>query len=535
MQRKSFFHLTFIGCFGLIFLAYQGVSIGQIVTAPVPGQAVPPIIQAVQVQTPASQQANATTPIENAAPVVGECGCPQTGSNQPKAQCGCENCKCGQAKKPRACAKSHKALFYENDFSYLNKENNSDFCLGDRLKQIPIGCGSKLDIGGQFRYRYQSERGMGRQPGRLGFQNTQNDFGLTRIRLYANYKVNDRLRVYAEGIHADVIGANAQYVPRPIDINRGDLLNLFADVGVTENTTIRIGRQELLLGAQRLVSPLDWANTRRTFDGVRSTTKSGDMKFDMFYTQFVPIAASSFDNPDDEQDFYGAYATYTGLPDATVETYYLGYNHDTAGAPVSTAFTLNTFGTRVFGKTQNKLLYEFEGSYQVGEQNGLGADHEAFAVTGGIGYQFTSHRWKPTFWAFYDMASGNTPGGDFTRFNQQFPLAHKYLGFIDAVARSNIQSPNVRMTMSPTKRTNLLLWYHNFRADEASDIVPGVAVPSAQNVTSTDFGHELDFLLKYQMTPRSNLAVGYSHLWRGDKIIGTNDADFFYLQTTTNF
>jgi hypothetical protein len=28
-----------------------------------------------------------------------------------------------------------------------------------------------------------------------------------------------------------------------------------------------VGRQELLYGAQRLISPLDWANTRRTFEG----------------------------------------------------------------------------------------------------------------------------------------------------------------------------------------------------------------------------------------------------------------------------
>jgi hypothetical protein len=30
---------------------------------------------------------------------------------------------------------------------------------------------------------------------------------------------------------------------------------------------VRVGRQELLYGSQRLISTLDWANTRRTFQG----------------------------------------------------------------------------------------------------------------------------------------------------------------------------------------------------------------------------------------------------------------------------
>ena len=29
--------------------------------------------------------------------------------------------------------------------------------------------------------------------------------------------------------------------------------------------TLRGGRQDLLFGAQRLIGPLDWSNTRRTF------------------------------------------------------------------------------------------------------------------------------------------------------------------------------------------------------------------------------------------------------------------------------
>jgi len=42
------------------------------------------------------------------------------------------------------CAKSHKGLFYANDFSYKNDPNYSGYCLGDRLKGISVSTSSSL-------------------------------------------------------------------------------------------------------------------------------------------------------------------------------------------------------------------------------------------------------------------------------------------------------------------------------------------------------------------------------------------------------
>lgn len=476
-----------------------------------------------------------------------DCGCPECGE-----ACGCgdaagcgDGCEdgccaaCGAKKKPakpNPCATSHKGLFYANDFSYLKKPCAKE-CLGDCMKLMPVGpCGryGTLDIGGQVRYRYHHEEGMGRQPGRLGFQDTQNDFTLSRLRLYGNWKANDYIRVFVEGIHAD-LSRNSLYVPRPIDVNRGDLLNAFVDVKMTDNFTVRVGRQELLYGVQRTVSPLDWANTRRTFEGIRGLYKKDDWAVDMFYTNFVPVDPDGFDEADYDRSFYGLYSTYTGRENTTMDFYYLGFDNQTVGAPVATDFSLHTFGSRVQGKAYGKWLYEVEAAYQGGRQSGLQQDHDAGFVTGGIGRALTNMPWNPVLWGYLDYASGNSAGGDFNRFNQLFPLAHKYLGFIDAVARSNVVSPNVRLTMAPSKKLDLLLWYYYFGTDTVNDIIPGVAVPSAQVLGEGTFGNELDMIAKYKISPRSNILFGYSHLWRGSKIIGTNDADFFYTQWTLNF
>lgn len=435
-------------------------------------------------------------------------------------------------KKKNPAAGAHKGVFYANDFSYLTEDYTGPTYLGDGLKNLTVGKG-KLDIGGEIRTRYHYEQGLGQQAGATRFQDTENEFGLFRLRLYADYQATDRLRFFAEGIYADIIDSNEEYIPRPIDRNRGDFLNLFADLKVTDNTTVRIGRQELLYGAQRTVSPLDWVNTRQRFDGVRTISKWGDWSIDAWYTQFVPVVFDSFDNPNENLDFYGTYATYSGFEKDTLELYYIGFNDDTGP---DGNFNIDTFGTRVFGG-RGDWSYEFEGAIQTGVQNALGQDHQAAFGTFGLGRSFKNAAWKPNLWFYYDIATGDDPNtlDTFERNNQLFPLAHKYLGFIDALTRNNVSAPNVRLTMKPTEKLSLLFWYYNFQSVEDGDPITSIGGTPAQDPNSSDFGNELDIIATYQLSPRRNVLAGYSRFWAGDRIIDGEDADFFYLQFTTNF
>ncbi len=143
--------------------------------------------------------------------------------------------------------------------------------------------------------------------------------------------------------------------------------------------------------------------------------------------------------------------------------------------------------------------------------------------------------WSPTLWCYYDYASGNNAGGDFNRFNQLFPLAHKYFGYIDAVQRSNIEAPNILLTASPSDEWTLLFWYWHFMANQESDIIPAIGGTPSQSMASKDYGDELDVTVRRTLGPRSNVLIGWSHLWRGSKILAPNDADFLYSQWELNF
>lgn len=447
-------------------------------------------------------------------------------------------CGCATASKKAgltaAMKDAYKGVFYANNFGYLNSPlYDGPFFPGDPLKGLMDG---KLDLGGEFRSRYHSEnnhRG-------LGLTGNDDQFWLTRLRLFANYRVNDYLRVYGEYLYADSAG-ESQLI-RPIEENRGDAQNLFAEVKLTDSLSVRAGRQELLLGAQRLISPLDWANTRRTFDGYRATYKTDGVVVDGFYTNPVARVRATggthdWDSTNRNQHLYGAYLTSTGNSIGTVETYYLGFDNETAN------FSFHTLGGRVTGKGQT-FLYDFEGGVQFG-QNADNSDHGAAYMTAGLGRQLSICDWKPTMWAWYDWASGGDASfvdvGD-DGFHHLLPLAHKYNGFMDLFGRRNLNDVNLQFITPLGDKVKFLMWYHYFFLDQATTPFGVTMQPynGGNMAVSKDLGHEIDCLFTINLNPRNNVLVGYSFFDAGDYyqtpgVLANADADFFYCQFQSRF
>lgn len=442
-----------------------------------------------------------------------------------------------------AMKNAYKGVFYANNFSYLDNPNyNGPYFIGDDLKGMADG---KLDVGGEYRTRYHHENNMRG----LGLTGRDDAFWLSRLRLFSNYRVTENIRFYGEYLYADSGGED--YAPRPIEENRGEAQNLFFDAKLYDSgagtVSARLGRQELLFGEQRLISPLDWANTRRTFDGYRLTYASREFDGDLFYTNPVNRVSATggtnqWDSSNNDRSFYGAYLTRKDWDVGTVDAYYLGYDDQQAD------FSYHTLGSRLSGSGEY-LMYELEGGVQFGD-NSNGSSHNATFVTGGLGRKMDlcagGHPWKPTLWAYYDYASGGTSelvsrGDD--GFDHLYPLAHKYLGFMDLFGRRNIHDVNMQFSTPMGSRVNLLVWYHYFFLDQATTPYGvGMAPFNAGNTAgSRDLGHEIDFLATVNLDARNSFLLGYSFFGAGryyDTTAGvpTNaDADFFYAQYQTRF
>ena len=232
----------------------------------------------------------------------------------------------------------------------------------------------------------------------------------------------------------------------------------------------------------------------------------------------MPVVDTEFDEADYDRSFYGLYGLQRPRERDLADLYYLGFDDERQLAPVASDFSLHTVRRpRLNRQGGRQVAVRRRGRLPGRPPERPGPRPQRRLHHGGRRSQADQGlKWNPTLWFYFDYASGNDAVGDFERFNQLFPLAHKYLGFIDAVARSNVVSPNVLLTMKPHAKWNLLLWYYYFGAAETEDIIPGVAVPSnAAPAGEDDFGQELDFIAKYTISPRSNILFGYSHLWRG--------------------
>jgi hypothetical protein len=441
----------------------------------------------------------------------------------------------------KAVAGAYKPLFFDNSFAYVNSPLYNDWFPGDVLKRNKIGRCVTYDLGGQYRARFHDERNIrNSSPSAFGLTGLDDAFLLHRMRLFANVELGDMIRIYGEGIDAQ--SNYEDFTPRAIEENRYDMLNCFADVllldGCCGKLTGRVGRQELLYGSERLISPLDWANTRRTFQGAKLLWIGDKWNADVFYTKPVAVNPTEFDEDIDAQNFYGTFATYKGKKNHTFDVYWMAFENGL----VPNDFHFQTTGGRWLG-ARDSWLWDLEGGMQFGD-NTNGSDHWAMFGTVGLGRKNDDHCWKPALWCYYDYASGGAARGAITGFHHQFPLAHKYLGFMDLFGRSNIESPNVLLTLQPHKKLKVLAWYYYFFLEDRRDTPYNInmtAFNAANAPASRDLGHEIDLIFTYVVNVRSEVLFGYSHFFAGDYYRLTpgvpyrDDANFVYCQYHWNF
>ena len=423
-------------------------------------------------------------------------------------------------------------------FDYLC---DPEFCgpwyWGDQLKNL---WNRRLDIGGDFRTRFHRERGIRG----LGLTGRDDDFWLTRYRLYADYDLNQNIRLFGEYLYADSGGEN--FNNRPIEENRNEIQNLFVDLRFPEvesgSFSMRLGRQELLFGAQRLVSPLDWANTRRTFQGGRATFKRGKMKLDAFLVNPVNrIAAneSKIDDANGDVVFFGSYASFKQTDGTLLDFYFLGLDNN------ALSFDNQTIGGRIAGNTEH-YLFEAEGGFQFGT-NSDGSGHDAGFLTCGIGKRLDYLRPGSKIWFWYDWASGGDESfvgrGD-DSFDHLFPLAHKYLGLADLYGRRNINDANLQLIWPMLdRRFKFLVWYHYLFLHEKTTPYGVTLVPFNTTALAGDreLGHELDLVFTFAPNPRNRLVLGYSHFFAGKYynttpgVPSTDDGNFFFSEYQIRF
>jgi hypothetical protein len=432
---------------------------------------------------------------------------------------------------------------WDEDYSYLKDPGQrTDFF--DPIKYIPLNADGDwyLSLGGQARYRfdYFNNTSFG-----AGVQD-ENGFHLTRLLAHLDAHFGPNLRAFVQ-LNSGMADNRAGGL-RPGDADEFDLQQAFADLRLPlsesgdTSVTARLGRQELIYGSQRLVSPSDWNNVRRTFEGARLTFAFPNDTLDLFLTRPVVIEKEEPNTGDNHTSFAGVY-NVTALPDlirdadSRLELYFLALNKSpsaiTGFATTSDTYTL---GSR-FKTSPTPWDFDIELDYQLGET--AGESISAYSLATELGYTFSNVPFTPRAYAGLDVASGSHDPG--RRFNQLFPPQYTYLGHIYLFGRQNIIDAHAGASLALTSAVTLQLDQHVFWRQNVNDAAYGITGAVARPDNGSDaayLGTEFDSVINWQITRHFSAYLGYAHFFTGTFISQTgpsHDIDFLYAAATFTF
>lgn len=393
-----------------------------------------------------------------------------------------------------------------------------------------------VEFGGQFRTRYEVSDPVSFAT--LGEQTSQ-DMLLFRTRLWAISDIPDqKLRVFIQLQDSRVSGSEASVTVNSANV---DLHQAYVDVlSLWGHTTeLRVGRQELKYGDQRLISTLEWSNVGRAWDGARLKSVFGHMQVDLFYTIITEVA-----DVFEDQKFSGLYTTCAGVTDHEFDVYVLSRHSGDATTTTGNGSALNlnqwTTGTRAKGK-RGIIDYSGEAVYQFGKNTGKNINAHAYAVTGGVTLPSDL---KPRIGAAYDFASGdgNPTDSNVNTFDPLFPFGHFYQGQADVFGWKNGGDLQGHFSIMPKKGTSVMMAYHHFTLDEKKDAWynAGGAVlgQDTTGASGDDIGQEIDVHVKTKFRDVIDIWFGYARFIGGDFVkrnFPKKDKDFAFFQASINF
>jgi hypothetical protein len=349
--------------------------------------------------------------------------------------------------------------------------------------------------------------------------------------------------------------------------------------------SVKLGRQELAYGDQRLVGPLRWNNNARTFDAIKVRWQNALFGVDVFTGGLVYNDHRNQNKSNQQDTFSGAYFNFPALASReiveafiyrrTVSRGILTDNWSGVAAPFRfpAPQDLFTAGIRLRSKPLAYQAWDYgvELMHQFGDRTAVfpataiavaaiapRLDQKAWAAVLQGGYTWTEHAWQPRLGVFFSYASGDRNPADASSetFQNLFATTHLHYGYMDLNSLQNLQDLRVAYSIKPRPNLSLALEVHLQRLDQTSDFwynvagVPrnfaGAAAGSGGGYRinpsySDSLGTEIDLIAGWTFKPYAQVEVGMAHYFRGDYIkqslatVGSNDASYVYTQLTLNF
>lgn len=418
------------------------------------------------------------------------------------------------------------------------------------LDRILPKLAERITVGGQVRMRYEYRRRLDYE---LPSTRADNDMVLVRTRLHLKARITGDIDAFVQFQDSRVWGEEAGTTSDEagLDLHQGyfEVRNLF-----DQPVSIRIGRQELLYGDQRLVSPLDWGNTGRAFDAAKVRYQpSKEFWIDGFGAVVVEAGT-----PNDERRFGGLYASLSRFQPAVVETYLFYRHFGDRGATselgrmgsvrdATLGFRTATKKGGIGGYGPGNVDGTLEAAYQAG--NFSRDTTRAYALAGKCGYTLPGLPWSPRVGLEYSLGSGdnNPTDEEHETFDPLFPFGHFYQGYLDVFSWKNGHDLQASLGVQPAQGWKVAcsvhgLWLHEEK-DAWYNAGGGVIRQDMTGDSGTEIGLEIDLHAKYNIGKAFFIWFGYSHLFPGKFVRRTSkapgdrdfDMDWLFFQAGVNF
>jgi hypothetical protein len=354
-------------------------------------------------------------------------------------------------------------------------------------------------------------------------ENREDVYWLNRFRITTRFAVKPWLSATVQGQDARVEGRNGAITGAPFR-DQFDLRLAHVDAGNFEKSrfAVRVGRQELAFGDQRVVGPVSWLNTARSFDAVRGVFRHKKVRVDGFAASVVAIQMDDINRSGGGNYFYGADAPLMVLPRGGIlEPYEFVRTAENVRTEAGAAgdLTSSTSGVRAVGTFSDHIDYNIEAAIQRGS---LGHDTiSAWAGHALVGRTIPIASKMYRAFGEYNFASGDDTPTDGVRgtFDQLYPTAHDKYGLADQVGWKNIH--HLRAGLETRVHPKLMLGggYHSFwlasRTDALYSAASAVIARIPTGAPNRHVGQELDIQATYTPSPRIQLHGGYAHIFTG--------------------
>jgi hypothetical protein len=404
-----------------------------------------------------------------------------------------------------------KQLRYEEDYSHLQNDSLKNWY--QKTKFIPIKKSEKsyLSMGGDIRYQYLFIKNENWDPG----AKDDNGFIMTRYLFHTDFHAGKRFRAFGE-LQSSFV--NSRPFLAAVENGSLDLHQAFVDIAVKQSPktslTLRVGRQEMLYGSQRLISVKDAPNTRQSFDGIKSILITGKSKIDVFYSHYVENKVETFDDQfSSGTKFWGVYVSRQSVPILEhIDIYYLGIRKKESGFDDGIGKEIrHTFGGRISGSKKN-WKYDLEGIYQSGKFNKGRID--AWSVSLGTSYLLSKGKLRPEVGLKTELISGdrNYDDNKLQTLNPLFPQG-AYFGLAVGIGPVNLADFHPIFSIKPNKNTSLVIDHAFIWRYSRNDGIyrPNITLAySGRGIQNKYIGGQSSCTLFYHPNPFINLVGGFS-------------------------